>query len=81
MGSTSEIGQCLQHSLSSDANIRISAELKISQLLANPGVHSYYHSVTVTGLTVERTRHIRCRIGLIAHNPSTGCRYSFATDE
>ncbi|KZP10073.1 ARM repeat-containing protein, partial [Athelia psychrophila] len=35
MASTSEIGQSLQRSMSSDPNTRISAELKISELLAN----------------------------------------------
>jgi len=37
MATASDIGQCLQNTLSSDPNTRISAELKLGELLALPG--------------------------------------------
>jgi hypothetical protein len=37
MATASDIGQCLQNTLSSDSNTRISAELKLAELLALPG--------------------------------------------
>ena len=40
MATTSDISQCLQNTLSSDPNTRISAELKLGELLALPGAPS-----------------------------------------
>ena len=37
MATASDIGQCLQNTLSSDTNTRITAELKLGELLALPG--------------------------------------------
>jgi hypothetical protein len=40
MTTTSDISQCLQNTLSSDPNTRISAELKLGELLTLPGAPS-----------------------------------------
>ena len=45
MAATSNITQCLQNTLSSDPNARISAELQLSDLLAQPGSLTRLHYI------------------------------------
>jgi hypothetical protein len=83
MTTASDIGQCLQNTLSSDPNTRISAELKLGELLALPGV---LIAQSDRGDPFFFTRSFvdafyRCWIGIIAHRSRSGCGYVIATDE
>lgn len=82
MASPSDISQCLQLTLSSDTNARISAELKLAELLAFPGLFIvHYIFVAIYSLTGLFGAFDRCWIGLITHSTCSGCRHVFTTDE
>jgi hypothetical protein len=68
MVTASDISQCLQNTLSSDPNTRISAELTLGELLALPGAATILsdRDESCSNQVFFDAFH-RCWIGIIAH--------------
>jgi hypothetical protein len=69
MATAADISQCLQNTLSSDPNIRISAELKLGELLAlSGGPIILSHRYDPFSFTCVDAFH-RCWVGVVTHYP------------
>ena len=79
MGMDQEILQCLSASLGTDPNARMGAEIKLSELLANPGKY-LLRSVDEYMLKTRVVMH-RGWTGTGVYRAFTGCRRLFTTDK
>ena len=79
MGMDQEILQCLSASLGTDPNARMGAEIKLSELLANPGKY-LLRSVDEYMLKTRVVMH-RGWISACVYRALTRCRCLFTTDK
>lgn len=72
------IVECLAASLSADPNARMTAELKINELLPNPGKFAI---ISCPGVIITRRAFLRNGGDAFSRGPCAGCRHIITTDE